>query len=1158
MIVPKFIHLRVHSHYSIIDGLAKIKTLVDKAKKISMPALAITDFNNLYGTIKFYKYAHESGIKPILGVDILISINNNKNFKNITLLAMNDIGYRNIKLLISLSYKNGYNNKIGPVLSPKWLLKLNKGIIILSGGISGEIGTYLLKKDMQSLERCINFYKKYFKDQFYIEISRTKRKNEEIYLNEAIYLSYSENIPLVATNEVCFSDPEDFEPHNIRVSIYNRTLDIYKHSKTYSKEQYFKDQKEMCELFADVPAAIENSVEIAKRCNVLINLKNYFLPKFSTGKINEKDYLIISSKKGLEKRLNIIYPDFKEKKIKRIKYDKRLNEELNIINKMGFPGYFLIVMEFIQWAKKNNITVGPGRGSGAGSLVAYALKITEIDPLKFNLLFERFLNTERITMPDFDIDFCINKRDKVIQHVSNTYGSQSVSQIITFGSMAAKAAIRDVGRILGYPYPFVEKISKLVPKDIKITLEKALKIEHRLQELYKINKDVQIIIDMAKKLEGTIRNIGKHAGGVVISPTKITDYTPLYYDKNGKNPVTQFDKDDIEYIGLVKFDFLGLRTLTIINLSLKMINQYQKFNKKPIININHINLNDKNIFNNLKFGSTKAIFQLESHGIKELIKRLQPDCFEDLIALIALFRPGPLQSGMVDNFINRKHKLEKIFYPDKKWQHPLLKNILKSTYGIILYQEQVMQIAQVLAGYTLGAADILRRAMGKKNPIEMAKQRAIFEKKSKLLGIDGKLSVKIFDLMEKFAGYGFNKSHSTAYALISYQTLWLKKYYPAEFMSSVMSIDIEDNQKIVSLIQECKNIGLKVLIPNINIGLYNFYVYKKNTISYGIGAIKGIGKETIKHIILERKKGNFKSLLDFCNRIGLKKITRNVIEKLIFAGTFDSLEKNRALLISNLDNILKISHQNIKSNLCGQIDMFGKLLEQINLKENFNSNMIPWEEKYKLKKEKEVLGFYLSRNPIEIYSTEIKFYLKDIIKIKNLYFIKEKKYIKTIGLVVLIKNFLSKKGNQIEILTLDDGNNQIEVILYKETLMKYKNFTKKDEILIVSGYILYSNINDKNIKLVAQNLIKFDDKRQEYIKKLIIFIERKKNCNLNSVYQVLRKYQNGIIPVYFYEKKKNKLIDINLHSKIHVYINNDLLNKLIWLLGNKQVKLEYQ
>ncbi len=746
---PKFIHLRIHSDFSMVDGLSKVPPLVKKVAAMGMPAMALTDFTNLCGLVKFYSTAHNCGVKPIIGADFTLQSEEfGDELTKLTLLAKNNVGYKNLTLLISKAYLRGHVQH-QPVIDKAWLVEHAEGLIVLSGGKSGEVGRALLKGNQQQVERCIEFYQTHFADHFYLELIRTGRADEESYLHFALDVAEQYDLPVVATNEVVFITEESFEAHEIRVAIHDGyTLEDPRRPKNYSPKQYLRSEAEMCELFADIPEALANSVEIAKRCNVTVRLGEYFLPNFPTGGMAIEDFLVMKSREGLEERLEFLFPDPEVRAKRRPEYDERLQVELDVINQMGFPGYFLIVMEFIQWSKDNDIPVGPGRGSGAGSLVAYALKITDLDPLEYDLLFERFLNPERVSMPDFDVDFCMDKRDQVIDHVAEMYGRDAVSQIITFGTMAAKAVIRDVGRVLGHPFGFVDRISKLVPPDPGMTLEKAFIAEPALQELYDADEEVKELIDKCRILEGCTRNAGKHAGGVVISPTAITDFAPIYCDAEGNFPVTQFDKNDVETAGLVKFDFLGLRTLTIIDWALGLVNPRLKKAGKPPVRIEAIPLDDARSFRNLQDAKTTAVFQLESRGMKELIKRLQPDCFEDIIALVALFRPGPLQSGMVDNFIDRKHGREAISYPDEKWQHESLKEILEPTYGIILYQEQVMQIAQVLSGYTLGGADMLRRAMGKKKPEEMAKQRAVFQEGAEKNGVDGELAMKIFDLVE--------------------------------------------------------------------------------------------------------------------------------------------------------------------------------------------------------------------------------------------------------------------------------------------------------------------------------------------------------------------------------------------------------------------------
>jgi len=1158
---PKFIHLHVHSDYSIVDGLSKPEDLVKKSVFLDMPALAITDYCNLYGVIKFYNTAHKLGVKPIIGATVKFFSNlANNELTTLTLLAATQEGYKNLILLISRAYQKGYINSYNITIQKKWLLELNKGLILLSGGCKGEIGKVLLRGNSSSIFSCLSFYQKYFPESYYLEILRTNRENEEKYLHLAIDLSLSKGIPVVATNDVCFLNKEDFKVHKIRIAINEGQ--ILKNSKIqddYSDQQFLKSTSEMYDLFSDIPESLENSVEIAKRCNVFINSGKYFLPQFFTGTISVKKYLIMKSYQGIKRRLSTSYPDLKKYQYIYDKYKRRLDMELNVINKMGFPGYFLIVMEFIKWAKNNNIPVGPGRGSGAGSLVAYALNITEVDPLCFNLLFERFLNPERISLPDFDIDFCMEKRDQVIDHVADIYGRESVAQIITFGTMTAKAVVRDVGRVLGYPYGFINNLSKLIPLDPGITLKEAFSKESELSNLYKNNEEIKTLINIAKKLEGVNRNLGKHAGGVVISPTKIIDFCPLYCDEKGNNPVTQFDKNDIEYVGLVKFDFLGLRTLTIINCAVNMINAKLKFYNKKLININSIVLNDDECFNMLKKSQTTAIFQLESYGMKDLIKRLQPDCFEDIIALVALFRPGPLQSGMVDNFINRKHGREKIAYPDHKWQHILLKPILESTYGIILYQEQVMQIAQTLAGYTLGSADILRRAMSKKNIKDMSKQRAIFEYGALKNGINKTLAVKIFDLLEKFAGYGFNKSHSVAYALLSYQTLWLKVHYPAEFMASTMTSDIDNTEKIIILVNECFHMGIKIVPPNINLSRYEFYVNKSNHIVYGIGAIKGIGENSARDIVIEREKnGNFNDLFDLCIRFDSNKITRRILEKLIMSGACDCFDKNRHYLLSLIDDALNASKEAFKVRHFKQDSLFGLFQDELNqVKEN---NLIRFSnvKTNVLDDEYQVLGLYLTGHPIDKYREELKNYFPNNITLSQLDKIKKNKKILIMGIIVSIKIKKTKNNNKIAILMLDDGTSRLEVLVFTSLLDLHRSFLTIKTLLFVKG-IVNLNFISKNIKMTAYELMNLQIVRKKYLHKLMIILNEKKiDVNfIKDLFQFLEKQPIGNVSVFICSCEKKLFLNSKISKKWLVEINNECLNKLQKLSKLKKIKLKY-
>ena len=1159
MASPRFIHLRVHSDYSMIDGLAKTSPLVKKVASMGMPAFAITDFTNLCGLVKFYGAAHGAGVKPIIGADLYVESELlGDEVAHLTVLARDNEGYQNLTLLISEAYQRGYG-AIGPTIQREWLANHNKGLILLSGGRKGDVGQLLLRGNQVLVDECIEFYEKYFPDCYYLELIRTGRPDEESYLHAAVELAAKKGLPVVATNEVCFLESSDFEAHEIRVAIHDGfTLADPKRPKNYSPQQYLRTEDEMCELFSDIPEALENSVEIAKRCNVTIRLGEYFLPQFPTGDMKTEDFLVMSAKKGLEERLEFLFPDDKIRAERRPEYDERLDIELGVINQMGFPGYFLIVMEFIQWSKDNGVPVGPGRGSGAGSLVAYALKITDLDPLEFDLLFERFLNPERVSMPDFDVDFCMEKRDQVIDHVAHMYGRDAVSQIITFGTMAAKAVIRDVGRVLGHPYGFVDRISKLVPPDPGMTLEKAFEAEPQLPEIYQADEEVKSLIDMARKLEGVTRNAGKHAGGVVIAPTKITDFAPLYCDAEGKNPVTQFDKNDVEYAGLVKFDFLGLRTLTIINWALEMINARRaKKNLEPV-DIAAIPLQDKKSFDMLQRSETTAVFQLESRGMKDLIKRLRPDSFEDMIALVALFRPGPLQSGMVDNFIDRKHGREEISYPDVEWQHESLKPVLEPTYGIILYQEQVMQIAQVLAGYTLGGADMLRRAMGKKKPEEMAKQRSVFEDGSIKNGVDGELSMKIFDLVEKFAGYGFNKSHSAAYALVSYQTLWLKAHYPAEFMAAVMTADMDNTEKVVGLVDECWRMGLKVLPPDINSGLYHFHVNDEGEIVYGIGAIKGVGEGPIEAIVEARQQGGiFKEIFDLCARVDIKKINRRVMEKLIMAGAFDRLGPHRAALMSALEDALKAADQHAKAEAIGQSDMFGVLAEAPEQVESSYASVPKWPEQVVLDGERETLGLYLTGHPITRYLSEIERYTNGL-RLKDVNPTPRGQVTTVVGLVLSAKVITTKRGNRIGICTLDDRSGRLDIMLFSDALDKYQHMLEKDNILIATGQVSFDDFNGGN-KMTVRELMDIGEAREKYARGLAISLSDKQINDqlLNRLRSTLEPHRSGTIPVHLYYQKDDARAKLKFGVVWRVTPVDPLLNDLRTLLGSEQVELEF-
>ena len=1149
-----FIHLRVHSDFSMMDGLNKVKPILGKVAALGMPAVAITDQMNMCGLVKFYSEAHNLGIKPIIGTDFWVTneVFGDEPFR-LTLIAMNNEGYKNITILISKAYLRGHLAHRA-VIDQEWLAEHSEGVIVLSGAQHGDVGVGLMKNNAKILDSALEFYQTHFPDRFYLELIRTGRQGEEDYLHLAVELAELRGLPVVATNEVCFIDREGFDAHEIRVCIHDGyTLDDNRRPKRYSDQQYLRTAEEMVELFSDIPEAIENTVEIAKRCNVTVRLNEYFLPQFPTGGMTTEDFLVKVSEEGLEERLEFLFPDEEVRKAKRPEYDDRLRIELEVINQMGFPGYFLIVMEFIQWSKDNGIPVGPGRGSGAGSLVAYALKITDLDPLEFDLLFERFLNPERVSMPDFDVDFCMDRRDEVIDHVAELYGRQAVSQIITFGTMAAKAVVRDVGRVLGHPYGFVDRISKLIPPDPGMTLEKAFKAEPQLPEVYESDEEVKDLIDMARILEGVTRNAGKHAGGVVIAPTTITDFSPLYCDDEGKNPVTQFDKNDVETAGLVKFDFLGLRTLTIIQWAIDMI----KEGKNVDVDISAIPLEDPKSFRTLQNAETTAVFQLESRGMKELIKRLKPDCFEDIIALVALFRPGPLQSGMVDNFIDRKHGREEISYPDAEYQHECLKEILEPTYGIILYQEQVMQIAQEMAGYSLGGADLLRRAMGKKKPEEMAKQRGTFAEGAKGNNIDPDLAMKIFDLVEKFAGYGFNKSHSAAYALVSYQTLWLKVHYPAEFMAAVMSADMDNTDKIVTLVDECERMGIEILPPDLNAGKYKFTVDSEGRIVYGIGAIKGVGEGPIEAIIEAREtQGAFKDLFDFCAKIDIKRVNKRVLEKLVLAGAMDNLGPHRASLMASLPEALAAAGQHAKAESFGQSDMFGLLTtEPEDVKQAF-ADVPEWPEKVWLEGEKDTLGLYLTGHPINQYAEELRYYTDG--RLVDLKPTNKDQMASAVGLVLGVRVMTNKRGRRWAIVTLDDKSARIDVRFFPDMYEQFESVLETDRILLIKGQVSFDDFSGGNT-ITARDVMDIVQAREKNARALALnidtqLLEPKKMSQMQSI---LQAFNGGSCPVQLAVTHPDAEVTLACGARWYVTPEDQLLHDLKQCLGDKAVSILY-
>ncbi|SFU59142.1 DNA polymerase III subunit alpha [Halomonas korlensis] len=1055
-----FVHLRVHTEYSLVDGLVRLKPLVKAAGEQGSPALAVTDEANLFGLVKFYKTAQGAGLKPIIGADLwLANPHDAAHPYRLTLLAMNAAGYRNLTELISRGWLEGQRQGRA-LLDKAWVLEQSDGLIALSGGRDGEIGRHLLADHHDEARVLLEEWSAAFPGRFYLELIRTGRLQEEECVHLSVDLALETDTPVVATNDVRFLERDDFWAHETRVAIGDgKALDDRRRERHYTEEQYLKSPAEMAELFADIPEALENSVMIATRCNVDVRLGEIFLPEFAIPEgMTQDEFFRKVSHDGLTERLDFLFPparyprDGDEYAEIDKRYRQRLDFELDIILQMGFPGYFLIVMDFIQWAKDNDVPVGPGRGSGAGSLVAYAQKITDLDPIGYDLLFERFLNPERVSMPDFDVDFCMEKRDRVIDYVAERYGRDAVSQIVTFGTMAAKAVVRDVARAQGKPYSLGDKLSKLIPFEVGMTLAKAIDQEPALKEFLEADEDAQEIWEMARRLEGITRGTGKHAGGVVIAPTKLTDFSPLLCDEDGSGLMVQFDKNDIEEAGLVKFDFLGLRTLTIIDWALEMVDKVRSVEGQGPLDIDTIPLDDAPTFEMLKKAETTAVFQLESRGMKELIKRLLPDSLEDMIALVALFRPGPLQSGMVDDFINRKHGRAEISYPHPDYQHELLKPVLGPTYGIILYQEQVMQIAQVMAGYSLGQADLLRRAMGKKKPEEMAKQRDGFMEGCAANGIDRDLAGNLFDLVEKFAGYGFNKSHSAAYALVSYQTAWLKAHYPGPFMAAVMSTEMDNLDKVVPLIEECRHQGLTVTPPDVNVGSYKFSVDDQGRVVYGLGAIRGVGEGPIGAIVEARQlDGPFADIFDFCRRVDPRRMNKRTLEALIRSGALDTLGPSRAVLAAALEDALKAAAQNQSNQNQGMIDMFGEAFVDEASDDAYADyrGAREWTDKERLAGEKDTLGLYLTGHPIDEYEHELARFVST--RISDLKPSREPQ--RVAGLVVGMRTMKSKRGDTMAFVTLDDRTGRIEASLFGELYHQLRGRIEPDQVLIVEGEV---------------------------------------------------------------------------------------------------------
>ncbi|SNT69916.1 DNA polymerase III subunit alpha [Psychrobacter sp. LV10R520-6] len=1115
-----FVHLGIHSEYSITDSIVRIKPLVKAAAADNQRSLALTDLSNLYATVKFYRACLGAGIKPIIGSEVIM----NDEDSRLVLLAMNNEGYQNITRIVSLGFTEGradVANHGVPIVKRSHILEHAAGVIVLFTEKS-DVGQALVSSMPEKADELLLEWQAQFEDRLYFAIKRTNRAGEDAFTKTAIHAGAKHNMPIIAHNDVRFLEQDDFDAHEARVCIAGSyVLADPNRPQTYSDEQYLKTQEQMQQLFADIPQVIDNTSRLATRCNVTLTLGINVLPEFPVpeGETTES-FFRAESQRGLEQRLEKLFPTDKRSDNWadiRQKYDDRLEYELNIILSMGFPGYFLIVMDFIRWAKANGVPVGPGRGSGAGSLVAYALNITDLDPIHYDLLFERFLNPERVSMPDFDIDFCIEGRDKVIDYVAQTYGREAVSQIITFGTMAAKAVVRDVARAQSKSYFLASKMSKLIPKTPGITLSQALEQEPQLKDLISNPDnmdydDATEIWEMAIKLEGVCRNVGKHAGGVLIAPHKITDFSAIYCDDDGHR-VSQFDKDDVEAVGLVKFDFLGLRNLTVISAAVKNINQRRAKEGLEALILEDLPLDDSKAYRLLQDAKTTAVFQLESMGMKKYLAKLQPTNIEDVIAMCALYRPGPLDAGMVEMYIDRKHGREEVIY-----DHPNLEPILENTNGVIVYQEQVMKISQVMAGYSLGGADMLRRAMGKKKPEEMAKQRDIFINGATAQGIDEVTSGGVFDLMEKFAGYGFNRSHSAAYGVLAYQTAYLKQYYPAEFMAAVLTSDMNNTDNVVFFINDCReNFGLTVVNPSVNRSEWHFVADTPTNIIYGLGAIKGVGEGAVESIVEARRRdGPFIDLYDFCRRVDIKKVNKRTLEALVSAGCFDDFAATlrpdlpadeayeiRGALMSQLPSAVQAAEQDRQNKEIGMMDLFGEMDGVVAAPPLVMTAELIWGDKHRLKAEKNTLGLYLTGHPIDEYREELKRYtsgarldkLTDTGYNGSCYFA---------GLIIDMANF----GNR-NVITLDDGTSRLEVSCYAERFNRVKDQLKVDEVVVIKG-----SIRERDGRLFARldNVLTMVDARLRWLKKISIKVHGSDINLLTRLQPLLKSAQADLIP----------------------------------------------
>ena len=1151
------VHLRVHSEFSVVDGTVRIPDLITRVGSFNQPAVALTDLTNIFGLIKFYKAARGAGIKPLAGCDMWVTNDQDREKPTrILLLVASNKGYLKLcELLTQAWLTNAYRGR--GEIRREWLNDCS-GLIALSGAASGDIGQALLNGQGDLARELAKEWSIRFPKAFYIELQRRDSDIDEAYVQAALGLASDMGLPVVATHPVQFLSKEEFRAHEARVCIAEgQILTDPRRPKLFTEDQYLLSSEEMIERFADIPSALANTVAIAKRCNLTLELGRPRLPDFPTPDgVSLDDYLFQLSEAGLAKRMLQLYPDPLEREKQYPTYADRLTLECKTIVQMGFPGYFLIVQDFINWGKNNGVPVGPGRGSGAGSLVAYSLGITDLDPIRYDLLFERFLNPERVSMPDFDIDFCQDNRERVIDYVKEKYGRAAVSQIATFGTLGAKAVVRDAGRVLDMPYMLCDGLSKLIqqnPAD-PWTLDRALNEEPQFRERYETEEEVKALVDLARPLEGLTRNVSMHAGGVLIAPGKLTDFCPLYCQPGHEDSAfSQFDKDDVEAVGLVKFDFLGLRNLTILDWAVRFV---RKFNPElRDFDIMSLSLDDPASYKLLCDANTTAVFQLESRGMKELLKKLKPNTFEDIVAVLALFRPGPLESGMVDDFVNRKHGRATVDY-----FHQDLEQTLKSTYGVIVYQEQVMLISQIIGGYSLGGADLLRRAMGKKKPEEMAAHRELFEQGAAKKGYDTQMAVRLFDLMELFAGYGFNKSHSAAYALIAYQTAWLKAHHPAEFFAATLSSDMDDTGKVQIFWRDCLLNKVEVLAPDINESGYRFepvfdtYTVQglpPRTIRFGLGAVKGSGQSAIEAIIVARQSGPFISLFDFCRRINRQAVNRRCIEAMIRAGAFDSIESNRAALIESLSTALDAADPAERS--ANQVSLFGDDSGDVVAMEL--SRTPAWDLKTKLSEEKLALGFFFSGHLFDIWKDEVRTLVPR--SISRLEPSRDKQWVA--GVISTIQTRITKTGKKMLNITLDDGNAQQEITIYSELFEEHKHRLKEDQLLIAQ--VKVSQDEEGKLRIGVDSIYDLQLTREARARVLRIRLNGNADATkLKSLLDPHRATQGNAgtgTPVEIVYETSQALCTLRLGESWRVRLPDSLVEQLTTWTSPKDVQVTY-